>query len=311
MMHARLTLDELATRYHAALPQRIRDYLNGRGIPDYLIDRHRLGWHEGRITIPIRDRDGRTTFFKLAKDPSNKNEAPKMLATPGSHAELYGWEHLRAAPQQVVICEGEFDRLVLEAQGFPAVTSTGGASVFRREWADDLMRVPEVYVCYDQDDAGREGALKVARLIPPARIVELPDEVSDAGDITDYFVRWRHSAKDFRELLRQAYLPAPATQRSSVIPAAHRLGGEIAQLKGRIAIEQVIGRYVQLTANGRTYTGRCPFHDDRMPSFVVYPETKSFFCFGCRAHGDVISFLMQAEQRSFTDALEEVRRLAA
>src|SRR5229473_2102680 len=55
--HSRDLLD-LATQYHQALPGRIRAYLNGRGIPDLLIDFHLLGWNGWRITIPVFNREG-------------------------------------------------------------------------------------------------------------------------------------------------------------------------------------------------------------------------------------------------------------
>src|SRR5205823_1979434 len=129
----------------------------------------------------IFDREGQLVFFKLAKDPEDQTDSPKMLASPGSRAELYGWEHVREHPEQLIICEGEFDRLVLEGQGLPAVTSTGGAGVFRREWAKELAAVPQVFVCFDRDDAGRAGALRVARMIPGAKIVNLPEEVGEGG----------------------------------------------------------------------------------------------------------------------------------
>src|SRR3989442_1149768 len=60
---------DLAARYHAALPTRIRDYLHARGIRDDLIDTYLLGWNGLRITIPITNRDGAVASFKLAKDP--------------------------------------------------------------------------------------------------------------------------------------------------------------------------------------------------------------------------------------------------
>ena len=54
---------------------------------------------------------------------------------------------------------------------------------------------------------------------------------------------------------------------------------------------EVIGQYVQLRHRGRTYTGLCPFHNEKTPSFTVYPDTQSFYCFGCGAAGDVINFV--------------------
>ncbi len=168
---------DLAAKYHKALPGRIRRYLNERGISDLLIDFHLLGWRESRITIPIFNRMGELAFFKLAKDPEAPALAPKMLASPGAYAELYGWDQVLRKPTQIIICEGEFDRLVLEAKGFSAVTSTGGAGTFRREWARELEGIPNVYVCYDRDEAGERGAELVGRLIPHAKIVELPEGV--------------------------------------------------------------------------------------------------------------------------------------
>ena len=107
-----------ALEYHRNLPERIRDYLrHARGIADEVIDLHFLGWNGQRISIPIADRYGQVVAFKFAKDPADTTNSPKMLATPGARAELYGWERVLAKPTQIIICEGEFDRLVLESQG--------------------------------------------------------------------------------------------------------------------------------------------------------------------------------------------------
>ena len=62
-------LTALARRFHSDLPDRIRQYLNGRGIPDEMIDLNFIGWNGWRITIPIFNREGKIEFFKQAKDP--------------------------------------------------------------------------------------------------------------------------------------------------------------------------------------------------------------------------------------------------
>ena len=117
---------------HADLPDRIRRYLNGRGISDELIARHVLGWNGWRITIPIFSGEEKVAFFKQVKDPEEKGDNPKMIAWPKGHLELYGRENLQDKPSEIIVCEGEFDRLVLEANGFKAVTSTGGAERNKR-----------------------------------------------------------------------------------------------------------------------------------------------------------------------------------
>jgi Toprim domain-containing protein len=99
------------------------------------------------------------------------------------HLELYGRENLNDKPAQIIICEGEFDRLVLEANGFKAVTSTGGAKAFKKEWAKEFANISGVYLCFDNDEAGKSGALRVGGFIPHAKIVELPNDVGEGGDV--------------------------------------------------------------------------------------------------------------------------------
>lgn len=65
---------------------------------------------------------------------------------------------------------------------------------------------------------------------------------------------------------------------------------DYAALKERIDIVDYIGRYVPLRRMGTRFKARCPFHDEKTASFTVYPDTKSFYCFGCMAGGDVIDF---------------------
>lgn len=69
-------------------------------------------------------------------------------------------------------------------------------------------------------------------------------------------------------------------------------------------IEQVISSYVTLKRAGSNLNGLCPFHSEKTPSFTVFPNTKSFYCFGCGAGGDVITFTMRAENIGYADALE-------
>lgn len=308
-------LHDVALAYHRRLPQRFWKYLNGRGIPDDLIHKYLLGWNGQRITIPIPDREGQFAFLKLAKDPEDLTDSPKMLSSRGAHAELYGWERVLSKPEQIIICEGEFDRLVLEGQGFAAVTSTAGAATFRPEWAEAFRRMPNVFICFDNDAVGRLGAERVAQLIPQARVIRLPDEVGEGGDVTDFFVRLEKTHNDFMRLLEAAER-VPQNEPASTADLETRQNvkspdAEVERLKSLVTIEGIVRRYVSLRPSGKNFIARCPFHDDRKPSFVVYPVTQSFYCFGCRASGDVFSFLMKAERLNFPEALRVLRELAA
>ena len=68
-------------------------------------------------------------------------------------------------------------------------------------------------------------------------------------------------------------------------------------------VESVVGSYVALRRRGRTLVGLCPFHGEKTPSFTVYPETASFYCFGCGAGGDVITFIKRIENLDYLDAV--------
>jgi DNA primase len=212
-------------------------------------------------------------------------------------------------------CEGEFDRLVLEANGFKAVTSTGGARAFRKEWTKEFENIPEVYICFDNDEAGKNGALRVGRFIQHAKIVELPQEVGDGGDVTDFFVRLGRSREDFLKLLQEAKPAPPEPEVRRVVPKTRASDSvpreRIERIKNDNPIAQVIGQYVQLRPSGSNLVGLCPFHEDRIPSFTVYPATGGFHCYGCGKHGDVISFLREKEGLNFNQALDALDRYAS
>ena len=72
----------------------------------------------------------------------------------------------------------------------------------------------------------------------------------------------------------------------------------------RSDITEVVSSYVQLRHRGRTHTGLCPFHSEKTPSFVVYPETQSFYCFGCGAGGDVITFVRKINNLDYVEAVK-------
>lgn len=76
------------------------------------------------------------------------------------------------------------------------------------------------------------------------------------------------------------------------------------ELGERNRIEDVASPYVNLRRQGKNLLGLCPFHNEKSPSFVVYPENNSFYCFGCNKGGDVISFVMGVENLDFTEAVK-------
>lgn len=76
------------------------------------------------------------------------------------------------------------------------------------------------------------------------------------------------------------------------------------ELRFKNNISDVISGYVNLRRRGRNMVGLCPFHGEKTPSFTVYPETDSFYCFGCGVGGDVIGFIRRAENLDYIDAVK-------
>jgi DNA primase len=79
------------------------------------------------------------------------------------------------------------------------------------------------------------------------------------------------------------------------------------ELRRRLSIFDLVGRKTRLTRRGNQATGLCPFHNEKSPSFHVYDDDEPHYhCFGCGAHGDVITFVMQTEGLEFRDAIERL-----
>lgn len=76
------------------------------------------------------------------------------------------------------------------------------------------------------------------------------------------------------------------------------------ELKFKTDIEDVISSYVSLKKRGSTSVGLCPFHNEKTPSFTVYNDTQSFYCFGCGAGGDAVTFIKKIENLDYLDAVK-------
>ena len=78
----------------------------------------------------------------------------------------------------------------------------------------------------------------------------------------------------------------------------------VEEILARVSIEDVISPYVSLKRAGSLLKGLCPFHGEKTPSFCAYPKDNSFYCFGCGAGGDAITFVRRIENVEFEDAVE-------
>ena len=78
----------------------------------------------------------------------------------------------------------------------------------------------------------------------------------------------------------------------------------IEQVRDALDIADIIGERVRLRPASRGYSGLCPFHEEHTPSFHVYTDTQSYYCFGCHEAGNIFTFLMKADNMSFPEALK-------
>ncbi len=77
----------------------------------------------------------------------------------------------------------------------------------------------------------------------------------------------------------------------------------VEQIKERLPIQDLISTYIKLDRAGANFKGKCPFHNEKTPSFVVSPDRASYYCFGCGAKGDIFSFVQEFEKMDFKEAL--------
>jgi len=85
---------------------------------------------------------------------------------------------------------------------------------------------------------------------------------------------------------------------------------QIEEIKNRLDIVDQISKYVELKPAGKNYSGLCPFHNEKTPSFIVSPELQRYKCFGCGEAGDLFNFIQKIENIDFPEALEKLAKEA-
>lgn len=85
---------------------------------------------------------------------------------------------------------------------------------------------------------------------------------------------------------------------------------QIEEIKSRLDIVDIVSKYVQLKQAGKNFSGRCPFHNENTPSFIVSPELQRYKCFGCGESGDIFNFIQKIENIDFPETLEKLAKEA-
>lgn len=200
------------------LPDHVRKYLNEeRFLSDDILTKMEVGYIEQRglpwIVFPVKDSSGPAECWKLKGMPGAQIKAKNW--PQGTKIMPYGAYLIKDMPgPRVWICEGEPDCLLLLQAGIPAMTSTGGAGAFKKNWLDFIPKGKEVVLCFDNDAAGKNGREKLREMIRKERkdlqISHVNFDGSAEGyDITDLWKECVQKGDNPQSVLESLVDPEP------------------------------------------------------------------------------------------------------
>lgn len=175
-----------------------------RGFADETIREFKLGYHGGRITIPLYDEEG---CYNIRQYDWAKRDSSKVISWERGRGGVTLFpDPSRWTDDPIFLCEGEMDCILMHQLGFNAVTSTSGAGNWRTEW-NHLFHSREVNICYDIDKAGQNGMINVANnlehVAATIRLLTLPITEPANGDVTDWVVGYGATREDFLNLIEK------------------------------------------------------------------------------------------------------------
>lgn len=207
-----MTLEEKVAEFKSQLPSAIREYLNNRGISNDAIHYFELGYCSyggfNWISIPIKDESGVVELIRLRRDPNDSANPDKYKVYKVKEIEnkkkssLFNAASLVNEKEVAVITEGEFDAMVLAANGITAVSYTTGAGSLPDNYINKFKHLKAVVVCPDNDIPGKDGAGSIGKklynklLNLEVRAFYLPENIGKGGDITDYIIKLGNDPAD-------------------------------------------------------------------------------------------------------------------
>ena len=277
-----------------------KEFLIQRGLNEEIINESKISYSYPWIRIPyLRERmetiKGR--WFDINGIQKSKT-IPKYLWLRGKPDFPFNWNPV-GWDTFVYICEGELDTILLRTSlsnkdnifGLPF-----GASTFKNEWASILKKSDvKVFSLLDNDSAGDKGTQNIANKLgrDVQRVVWPSDEIG--FDVTDYAkISSENLAKRIGSLSFKTFKPVNEDllvyryKRVNITKDAN-----LDQLKKEIPIDNVVSKFTKIKPIRLGWQACCPFHEDKIPSLIIYKETNSFYCFSCGAGGSSLDFLMK------------------
>ncbi len=175
-----------------------------RGIKLDVVKKYNLGYDSERIWIPVYDADKK--LVNVRKYNRKATSGRKMISVSGhGSSRLYPADTIE--DDWVLLLEGEWDCFLAIQLGYPAVTTTGGAGSWKREF-NSYFRQKHVIICYDNDKAGETGAVKAAASLlavaKSIKVIKLPFDEPKGADFTDFFMHHKNTKEDFDRLIQEA-----------------------------------------------------------------------------------------------------------
>lgn len=315
---------------------KVRTYLNNRGIIDRVIDESGIvcSFEYGPISIPVRDKEGRHIFWKYRRNPWT-DTGPKYVYEKGSSASLFGIESIDPGKKPIFITEGEFDSLVLRSHGYNAVSVTGGCGSLKAEWFDELLEAGHtLLITFDADGPGVSGAVSaLLKLKGEAKIVQLPEDqdVTDywqaGGDMPllessmayEYFTPTTQTKGGYNQALRDnlkiRYTMLNAQRDLRWLDALQEVLSTTKKTIGRSKKDSTINSSdlqglrdtpigTLLQFNGAGFA-KCIWHNEDTPSMKLYKDQNRVYCFGCKKGGDAIDVMMELDGVTFKELLDK------
>lgn len=168
------------------------------------------------------------------------------------------------------------------------------------------------------------GILKGTGIVEP-KIREFDEEIAKSKDHIETLIRQISKLTSDEQILCNSILKNTLikdlveleSQRARFLRHKRLLSAQNSKKNSHLDVESaashqilsIAERDTLLRRSGKTFTGRCPLHDDRSPSFYIYPETNSFYCFGCNQGGNTIDYVMQKDGLDFKRAVQFINNL--
>ena len=198
-------LTESADHFHNKIFFRAEalQYMKSRGFSEDAIRHFKIGCQKKNgglwLTIP-HIQDGKVVNIKYR---GLSGQEPKWRQEEGSKKILFNQDSITEETKEIILTEGELKTVALHQMGFTnSVSLTGGVQTFKPEWYDQLDKVEKVYLVMDSDGPGQKGAEELAMRIGPEKCWNIVLE--DAKDPDEWFFDRKHTADEFRQLLKRA-----------------------------------------------------------------------------------------------------------